>query len=630
MIEEGLERYFTDFDGRFIARLSSVTAVRRSETPSEATGISAKYECEVKAEYQRDLMGLLEEGMLLAVRNFKSPRHGGMRFTLLEASRIGPEHYGLRGLSDQAYYPYQFEIIQESVKDWETNDKATMMIRLTAIPLNYDLIIGRDGGISYVKGFTYPIIAEKVYVLNRDTVHQMYNRSILERMNMPWDRIRTSAEARRDPRLGFIKMFESIEERIPIYVDYDRLIRYHFGIFGFTGCGKSNLLSNILRRIIYHSRDAKIVIFDSSIEYPFLLQDVFADESIPSRIILETPIIEAGQLYRVVVKPRMFEGDERAETVFQRILSLNRIGCYTESIEAPPTYGDIIEEIENLRNDNVTRPNYVEAIDEVYGFILSHMRMRGAQKVDVIDEEFIHLLDRTARRAVEKFRVSDKSNLYGWATTRLTLQELLKRATVQGGEGYLEEGCTVNDLVRLIKGEDRLICLSIADPNLIKSLAAKLTHQVLMDRKREFRVDPSILFVFDEAQEFIPAYDKARGVERESTEKVETLLRQGRKYGLGGCIATQRIAYLNTNALQQLHTYFIGPLPRPYDRNLVSSTFTIDQSILEKTLEFAPGEWLLSSYVATGMENVPIFIKADDAEEEIENFLAGTDSRDET
>jgi DNA helicase HerA-like ATPase len=51
---------------------------------------------------------------------------------------------------------------------------------------------------------------------------------------------------------------------------------------------------------------------------------------------------------------------------------------------------------------------------------------------------------------------------------------------------------------------------------------------------------------------------------------------------LGGCIATQRIAYLNTNALQQLHTYFVGTLPRPYDRNLVSNTFTIDQGILLK------------------------------------------------
>jgi hypothetical protein len=39
------------------------------------------------------------------------------------------------------------------------------------------------------------------------------------------------------------------------------------------------------------------------------------------------------------------------------------------------------------------------------------------------------------------------------------------------------------------------------------------------------------------------------------------------------------------------------------------------------TLEFAPGEWLLSSYIATGMENIPIFIKADHAENEIGSFL---------
>jgi hypothetical protein len=49
-----------------------------------------------------------------------------------------------------------------------------------------------------------------------------------------------------------------------------------------------------------------------------------------------------------------------------------------------------------------------------------------------------------------------------------------------------------------------------------------------------------------------------------------------------------------------------------------------DQEILEKTLEFAPGEWLLSSYIATGIENVPIFIKADNAEKEIESFITGS------
>lgn len=50
----------------------------------------------------------------------------------------------------------------------------------------------------------------------------------------------------------------------------------------------------------------------------------------------------------------------------------------------------------------------------------------------------------------------------------------------------------------------------------------------------------------------------------------------------------------------------------------------IDKGILEKTLEFAPGEWLLSSYIATGMENGPIFIKAGNAEKEIKKYLKST------
>ncbi len=153
---------------------------------------------------------------------------------------------------------------------------------------------------------------------------------------------------------------------------------------------------------------------------------------------------------------------------------------------------------------------------------------------------------------------------------------------------------TTDKLREIIEGDARLICISISDPYTIKNLVIDLTSDFLYKRKRQFKVKPYILFVFDEAQEFVADLSNARGIEKECSIAVETLLRQGRKYGLGGCIATQRIAYLNTNALQQLHTYFVGTLPRPYDRNLVSNTFTIDQGILEKTLEFAPGQWLLS------------------------------------
>ena len=72
-------------------------------------------------------------------------------------------------------------------------------------------------------------------------------------------------------------MFEYSEDKIPIYVNFDSMVRYHFGIFSFTGGGKSNLLSNVLSKILLHTQDTKIVIFDISSEYPFLLMDIFAD-----------------------------------------------------------------------------------------------------------------------------------------------------------------------------------------------------------------------------------------------------------------------------------------------------------------------------------------------------------------
>lgn len=619
MQEEEAKRYFTDLGGRFSARLAAVYSARRVEAPSETTGISARYQCQAKVEYQRDLMGLLEEGMLLAVRNFKANQRKGERYTLLEISRVFPEHYGLKGLSDSSYYPYQFEIIEQTVTDWGTDDKATMMIQLNAIPLNYDLAIDERGGCDYIKGFTFPVVAEKVHIVNKDTIHQMYNRPILERMNRSWMKIETSPSARDDPRLGVIKMFEAEKERIPIYVDFQRLVRYHFGVFGFTGSGKSNLLSNVLRRLIYHTKDTKVIIFDISAEYAFLLQDVLADPDIQSKLILETPARDADQLHKIMVKPRAFERDPRSKATFQEIVRQGKVGTYAKEETLIPTYGAILNQVQQQRGGNTDKPNYLDALDAIQTAILTYMKRNKKSLGDPIAREFVDYFESEATRAVETFRVSDRSNLYGWATTR---SQLKQRLDLAGAEEGNHEGYAGKDIEKLLKQDIRLVILSIVEPGIIKELAIDLAQRTLRSRKKEFRVDPPMLFVFDEAQEFVPAYDKARGVERRCTEQVETLLRQGRKYGLGACIATQRIAYLNTNALQQLHTYFVGPLPRPYDRTLVSNTFTIDQGILEKTLEFAPGEWLLSSYIATGIENVPIFIRADNAEAEIEAFLS--------
>ena len=614
---------FTDFEGKFHARLAAVIPrFFGGGADSKVTGTSARYQCRIKIEYQKDLMGLLEEGMLLAVRNFKPTSNGGERYTLMEITRVWPEHFGLRGLSDNGYYPMQFEIIEQSEADWQKNDTSTMMIQIDAIPINYDLILSGKGAFNFVKGFSYPVVGSSAYLLNSDMINRMYNKRITDSMGI--DPTRTVEGARIDPRLGLVKMFERSKIIIPIYVDFEKLVRYHFGVFAFTGGGKSNLTSNVLRRILLHTdeKNTKVVLFDISCEYTFLLLDLLADPTFPSKIVLERRVDSEEQFFNSVVKPTEYEDDQRIKAGLRRIISQGKVTYYTKPKQKVPRFLQFLDELAAQRKDNVEKPHYINAIDKIHDAVLEYMEENALSEGQEVDELFIQYIDEIARVAVEQFRVHEKSGLYAWATTRTTILDTIKSKREK--ETTEKGGLTAEKIRELIEDETtRLVCLSISDPFSIKELAIALTQDLLSHRKRKFQVKPYILIVFDEAQEFIPAMGDSSGIDKKCSRQVETLLRQGRKYGLGVCVSTQRIANLNTNALQQLHTYFIGTLPRPYDRLLISDTFMIDKGILEKTLEFAPGEWLLSSYIATGIENVPIFIKADNAEKEIEKYLSG-------
>jgi DNA helicase HerA-like ATPase len=524
----------------------------------------------------------------------------------------------------------QFEVIEQSVEDWDTEDKSTMIVQASAIPINYDLIVYLDKDTNkvtryeYRKGFSYPVIGDQAYILNANTVSQMYNQKVLKKLGvegeLPPDQIENL-------KIGTIKMFEESNEKIPIFINLDNLVRYHFGIFSFTGGGKSNLLSNLLRKILLNTPDTKIILFDISSEYPFLLSDLFADESIKSKIILENKVRNSEEFFISVVKPRDFEDDERAMTGLARIFDRKIVTNFVKPFAVNPRCKEILAELDDLKNEVTGKPHYLDCINQIHNKIFEYMIINKLSESSYIDENFVNLLNTTAMEALKTFKISDKSGLYAWASSRNSLLNRIKKQIVEEIEQntttqpHEDDGTTEDDIINLLEGDTRLICISISDPYTIKSLAVSISKEMLMRRKRQFKVKPHILFVFDEAQEFVRDLTSARGIDKDCSEGIETLLRQGRKYGLGGCIATQRIAYLNTSALQQLHTYFVGTLPRPYDRNVVSNTFTIDNGILEKTLEFAPGEWLLSSYIATGIDNVPIFIKAENSEDKIKKIF---------
>ena len=91
--QEGIHKeLFTDFDGAFDGRLARVIPIAANYT-SEWSGTAARYDCRIKVRYNKELMAQLEEGMMLAVRNFRGQSQKSIeknieRYTILVISKI--------------------------------------------------------------------------------------------------------------------------------------------------------------------------------------------------------------------------------------------------------------------------------------------------------------------------------------------------------------------------------------------------------------------------------------------------------------------------------------------------------------------------------------------------------------
>jgi len=154
----------------------------------------------------------------------------------------------------------------------------------------------------------------------------------------------------------------------------------------------------------------------------------------------------------------------------------------------------------------------------------------------------------------------------------------------------------------------------VPDPNTARMVVSRFITRLLWLKKTR-SVGRTVLTILDEAQEFIPDRTRKEDFTDQSNTSVEALLRQGRKYRANCWICSQRVAHLNVNALQQLHSYFVSVLPRFYDRMVIADAFSLSYDLLDRTTELDIGEWLFVSYKATKQRNVPAFVKTPNNEE---------------
>ncbi len=125
------------------------------------------------------------------------------------------------------------------------------------------------------------------------------------------------------------------------------------------------------------------------------------------------------------------------------------------------------------------------------------------------------------------------------------------------------QGTSLNDLVK--RGEATLVNLRGIAPDVQELVVARLASTLFENRKKG-RVPPLFLVV-EEAHNFAPQQGQAT-----CSRILKNIASEGRKFGLGLCVVTQRAARIDKSVLSQCNTQLILQVTNPLDIKAIASS----------------------------------------------------------
>ena len=202
----------------------------------------SRYEFEIWFEYTRMAMMEVREGSMVAVPNFAST-DSEVKLSVLEITSLKPVHYAL-GDNPQGYPGFVMEAARNASQDWtaqeNVSDEDTTVIRCTAIPTNLELVLPSTGRRRLDPESNIPMVGSEARLLTHDLVQEVVNRGI----EPGQDDVGVAGTWVRD-------------SRVEVLLRVEDLMKVHFGIFGFTGVGKSNVVSTLIASVFPRSAIAR-------------------------------------------------------------------------------------------------------------------------------------------------------------------------------------------------------------------------------------------------------------------------------------------------------------------------------------------------------------------------------------
>lgn len=345
----------------------------------------------------------------------------------------------------------------------------------------------------------------------------------------------------------YLGLLEGHQDRVPVYLNVNKLIQKHVCILAKTGAGKSYTVGVLVEELI--EKGVPVVIIDPHGEYAALKNP----NSNP---------MELEFMGKYGVSPKGYENIVE----YTPNLSLN-----------PQADRKLALDITQLSIANFLEMLPTKIPDTQKGILFEALQIAKSHGRYTLDDII---------RIIHEHKSKAKWNL-------LTNLEMLR-------ESKIFEGTPVHprDLVK--RGVVSIVNLRGVRPDIQEIIVTRLVNEIFNDRKRG-KVAP-LFFLLEEAHNFAPE----RGFGKSTALSVVRIIAsEGRKFGMGLCVVSQRPARVDKSVLSQCNTQIILKVTNPNDLRAISQSiegFTAD--LEEEIMQLQPGVALIVGDVV----EQPIFV----------------------
>lgn len=392
--------------------------------------------------------------------------------------------------------------------------------------------------------------------------------------------------------------------RVSCRANMDKLFGHHCAILGSTGSGKSSAVAAVIHSILEHQcrREQRtrpcIILIDPHGEYAsafgnrakvFRAYDALGNNpDDASTLKLPYWLMSSDEFRSLVIGKTEFEATSQANTVYKALAHARMVGARLARSAA----GGIPADLPPGQHPEQPMPMAGVNEDQLVSFD------RDKPRPFTLAEFETHIRERQAKRNGPNWTdvtASDFQKDYASILNKfrvLTTDPRVRFLMEEHGPGAPSLPEVLSQFLNVDGADDA--CLKIIDisglPNEVAGpltgAIARLMFQYKLHQTREEREQDPVLFVCEEAHRYVPNRGDAQYEVAQTA--VRRLAREGRKYGLGLMLVSQRPSDIEDTVISQCNSWIVLRLANSTDQEHVARILPDSLAGMTKVLSSLP------------------------------------------